>query len=137
MRTDSAKPTLIVANNYRLFVADAVGVDEVHIPAMAKALYIMLLRNPDGVAFDDRFKARKELIDAYYEITHCPVAEEELQRALDLTEPPTGNIEAMCEVIRKCFILCLGKKRCQPFLVDSSNPNAVRVALSSESVVWG
>ena len=130
MKTDSAKPTLIVTSNYRLFVADAYGVAEVHMPALAKSFYLMLLRHPEGVAFDDSLKARRELIDVHYEITHCLMEEVEVHRALDLTEPPTGDIEAMCDVIRTCFSCAVGRKRAQPFLVDRSNPNAVRVTAS-------
>ena len=55
MRTDSVNHTnnsttnLIITNNFRLFVADAYGVAEVHMPVMAKSLYLMLLRNTDGM----------------------------------------------------------------------------------------
>lgn len=136
MKTDSAKPTLIVTSNYRLFVADAYGVAEVHMSALAKSFYLMLLRHPEGVAFDDSLKARRELIDVHYEITHCLMEEVEVHRALDLTEPPTGDIEAMCEVIRTCFSCAVGRKRAQPFLVDRTNPNAVRIALPTDRVVW-
>lgn len=136
MRTDSAKPTLIVANNYRLFVADAVGVAEVHIPVIAKALYLMILRHRDGVCFDESFKARKALIDAYYDITHSPLDEGELCRVLSLTEPPMGDIVDASEVIRQAFIAAVGEERATPFAVDYSNPNAVRVTLPSDRVVW-
>ena len=64
MRKDSAKPTLIVSDNYRLFVADAYGVAEVYMPALAKSFYLMLLRHPEGVVFDDSHKARKSLLIA-------------------------------------------------------------------------
>ena len=136
MKTDSAKPTLIVTSNYRLFVADAYGVAEVHMSALAKSFYLMLLRHPEGVAFDDSLKARRELIDVHYEITHCLMEEVEVHRALDLTEPPTGDIEAMCEVIRTCFSCAVGRKRAQPFLVDRTNPNAVRIAFPTDRLVW-
>ena len=142
MRTDSVNHTnnsttnLIITNNFRLFVADAYGVAEVHMPALAKSFYLMLLRHHEGVAFDDSFKARRELFDVHYEITHCLMEEVEVHRTLDLTEPPTGDIESMCEVIRTCFSCAVGRKRAQPFLVDRTNPNAVRIALPTDRVVW-
>ena len=136
MRKDSAKPTLIVTDNYRLFVADAYGVAEVHMPALAKSFYLMLLRHPEGVVFDDSLKARKELVDSYYDITHSPLDDEQLRQVVELTEPPMGNIAAMFELIGQTFIASVGENRAQPFLVDRSNPNAVRVALPCENVMW-
>lgn len=142
MRTDSVNHTnnsatnLIITNNFRLFVADAYGVAEVHMPALAKSFYLMLLRHPEGVAFDDSFKARRELIDAHYDITHSLLDESGLQSIIALTEPPTGNIAAMCDLIRNCFIDAIGAERAQPFLVDCSNPTAVRIALPTDRVVW-
>ena len=136
MSTESAKPTLIVTGDYRLYVADAIGVAEVHIPAIAKALYLMILRHRDGVCFDESFKARKALIDAYYDITHSPLDEGELCKVLSLTDAPTGDIVDTSEVIRQAFIAAVGEERATPFAVDYSNPNAVRVALPSDRVVW-
>lgn len=136
MRKDSAKPTLIVSDNYRLFVADAYGVAEVYMPALAKSFYLMLLRHPEGVVFDDSHKARKELVDSYYDITHSPLDDEQLRQVVELTEPPMGNIAAMFELIGQTFIASVGENRAQPFLVDYSSPNAVRVALPSENVMW-
>ena len=131
MSTESAKPTLIVTGDYRLYVADAIGVAEVHIPAIAKALYLMILSHRDGVCFDESFKARKELIEVYYDITHSPLDEDELCRVLSLTEPPMGDIVDASEVIRQAFIAAVGDERATPFAVDYSNPNAVRVAVPS------
>ena len=136
MRKDSAKPTLIVTDNYRLFVADAYGVAEVHMPALAKSFYLMLLRHLEGVVFDDSHKARKELVDSYYDITHSPLDDEQLRQVVELTEPPMGNIAAIFELIGQTFIASVGENRAQPFLVDYSSPNAVRVALPSENVMW-
>ena len=136
MKTGSAKPTLIVTNNYRIFVADAYGVAEVYMPALAKSFYLMLLHHPEGVVFDDSLKARKELIDSYYDITHSPLDDEQLRQVVELTEPPMGNIAAMFELVGHTFIASVGENRAQPFLVDCSNPNAVRVALPSENVMW-
>ena len=142
MRTDSVNLThnpnsnLVVTNNFRLFVVDTLGVEEVYMPVMAKSLYLMLLRNPNGIAFDESFMARKDLIDAHYDITHSLLDESGLQSIIALTEPPTGNIEAMCDLIRNCFIDAIGAERAQPFLVDCSNPTAVRIALPADRVVW-
>ena len=136
MSTESAKPTLIVTGDYRLYVADAIGVAEVHIPAIAKALYLMILRHRDGVCFDESFKARKALIDAYYDITHSPLDEGELCKVLSLTDAPMGDIVDTSEVIRHAFIAAVGEERATPFAVDYSNPNAVRVTLPSDRVVW-
>ena len=142
MRTDSVNLThnpnsnLVVTNNFRLFVVDTLGVEEVYMPVMAKSLYLMLLRNPNGIAFDESFMARRELIDAHYDITHSLLDETGLHSIIALTEPPTGNVEAMCEVIRTCFIDAIGAERAHPFLVDCSNPTAVRIALPTDRVVW-
>lgn len=136
MKKESAHPILIVSSNCRLFVADSSGVDEINMPVMAKSLYLLLLRNPDGIAFDESLKARKELIDSYYAITNCSLDDADLQRILNLTEPPTGNIDAMCESIRKSFVHIVGKRRAEPFLIDCSNPYAVRLLLQSMRVLW-
>jgi hypothetical protein len=136
MKKESAHPTLIVSSNYRLFVADSNGVEEINMPMMAKSLYLLLLRNPDGILFDESLKARKELIDAYYDITNCSLDADDLQRVINLTEPPTGNIDAISESIRQCFVHFVGKKRAEPFLIDFSDSNVVRIPLQSMRVLW-
>lgn len=105
-------------------------------PVMAKSFYLLLLRNPDGILFDESLKARKELIDAYYDITNCSLDADDLQRIINLTEPPTGNIDAISESIRQCFLHFVGRKRAKPFLIDLSDSNVVRIPLQSMRVLW-
>lgn len=80
---------------------------EVKMPAMCRAIYILFLKHPEGIALRDIAEHRADLEDIYSMVMPGR-SEEKAKEAIDnLVDPMSNTLNEYISKIKRCFKLCI------------------------------
>lgn len=97
----------LVVNNDLKIVLPYYNEVEVKMPAMCRAIYILFLKHPKGIALRDIGDYRTELDDIYSMV--MPGKKEALAKAAidNLLDPMSNTLNEYISKIKRCFKLCI------------------------------
>ncbi len=97
----------LVVNNDMKIVLPYYNEVEVKMPAMCRAIYILFLKHPEGIALKDIADYRSELEDIY-SIVMPGRNDERAKEAIDnLLDPMSNTLNEYISKIKRCFKLCI------------------------------
>ena len=128
-------PHLVVTEDYKVILTDGIGT-EIKMEPLVKAVYLLFLSHPEGIAFKQLPDYREELTRIYAILKPTAMTERTLQRIEDVTNPTLNSINEKCARIRAAFVGQFDEYMARSYYVDGQRGEPKKIALSRDLVVW-
>ena len=125
---------LFISKNYKIFLGDERK--EVHMEPLVKAVYLLFLKHPEGIAFKNLPAYRQELTKIYSEVRPWGLSDRALQSIEDVTNPMLNSINEKCARIRGAFVGQFDDHLARHYYIDGLRGEPKKIALPRDLVVW-
>lgn len=109
---------------------------EVKMEPIVKAVYLLFLNHPEGIAFKYLPDYRKELTDLYQKIKPLGLNERVIRSIEDVTNPLLNSINEKCSRIRAAFQAEVDASLLDQYIISGKSGEAKKIALPRDLVVW-
>lgn len=134
LHTNQPLPKLIISRSYRLFLGEERK--EVHMEPILKAVYLLFLKHPEGIAFKYLPDYRQELAEIYNYVRPWGLTDRAIRSIEDVTNPLLNSINEKCARIRKTFTNLLGPSMADNYCVKGKRGEVKKISLPHDLVVW-
>ena len=125
---------LTITREYAIMLADYNK--EVKMEPIVKAVYLLYLNHPEGIAFKCLPDFRKELADIYQKIKPLGLTERAIRSIEDVTNPLLNSINEKCSRIRAIFQAEVDASLLDQYIITGKSGEAKKISLSRDLVVW-
>lgn len=125
---------LIIAKDGTIILADCKK--EIKMEPIVKAVYLLFLKHPEGIAFKYLPDYRKELTDLYQKIKPFGLTERAIRSIEDVTNPLLNSINEKCSRIRAAFLSEVDSSLLEQYIISGKSGEVKKIALSRDLVVW-
>lgn len=130
------QPTLsrmVIDKDFRIFLPDYNNM-EITMPPLPKAVYLLFLRHPEGIAFKQLHDYHDELLDIYKQISNR-VVESNIESSIrDITDPTKNSINEKCARIREAFLKQFDTVYAQHYYITGKKGESKRITLPRKLV---
>ena len=109
---------------------------EVKMEPIVKAVYLLYLNHPEGIAFKCLPDYRKELADIYQKIKPMGLSERVIRSIEDVTNPLLNSINEKCSRIRAIFQGEVDASLLDQYIIIGKSGEAKKIALPRDLVIW-
>ena len=109
---------------------------EVKMEPIVKAVYLLYLNHPEGIAFKCLPDYRKELADIYQKIKPMGLSERAIRSIEDVTNPLLNSINEKCSRIRAIFQAEVDASLLDQYIIIGKSGEAKKIALPRDLVIW-
>jgi uncharacterized protein (DUF1810 family) len=109
---------------------------EVKMEPIVKAVYLLFLNHPEGIAFKYLPDYRKELTDLYQKIKPFGLTERAIRSIEDVTNPLLNSINEKCSRVRAAFQSEVDPTLLEQYIIIGKSGEAKKIALPRDLVVW-
>ena len=109
---------------------------EVKMEPIVKAIYLLYLKHPEGIAFKCLPDYRKELADIYQKIKPFGLTERAIRSIEDVTNPLLNSINEKCSRVRAAFLSEVDPTLLEQYIITGKSGEVKKVMLSRDFVVW-
>ena len=109
---------------------------EVKMEPIVKAVYLLFLNHPEGIAFKFLPDYRKELTDLYQKIKPLGLTERAIRSIEDVTNPLLNSINEKCSRIRAAFMPEVDSTLLEQYIITGKSGEEKKILLSRDLVVW-
>ena len=134
LHTNQPLPKLIISRNYRLFLGEERK--EVHMEPILKAVYLLFLKHPEGIAFKFLPDYRQELADLYNKIRPWGLTDRAIRSIEDVTNPLLNSINEKCSRVKAAFSGSIDDALLNKYIITGKRGEAKKISLPRELVVW-
>ena len=132
---DDRLSRLVVTKDYRIVLPDYQDM-EIKMEPLAKAVYLLFLKHPEGIAFKSLPDHRKELADIYTKLRPAGLTDRAMQSIEDVTNPLLNSINEKCARIRGAFVGEFDDYMAKYYYIDGKRGEVKKIALPRELVAW-
>ena len=132
---DNRLSRLVVTKDRRIVLPDYNDM-EIKMEPLVKAVYLLFLRHPEGIAFKQLPDYREELTGIYNQLKPSGLTDRAMQSIEDVTNPMLNSINEKCARIRGAFVGQFDNYMAKSYYVDGARGEAKRIALPRNMVVW-
>jgi len=125
---------LTITREYAIMLADYNK--EVKMEPIVKAVYLLYLNHPEGIAFKCLPDFRKELADIYQKIKPLGLTERAIRSIEDVTNPLLNSINEKCSRIRAIFQAEVDASLLDQYIIIGRSGEAKKISLPRDLVVW-
>ena len=125
---------LTVSRNYRIYLGEKRK--EIHLEPIVKAVYLLFLKHPEGIAFKSLPDYRKELTSIYGELKPLGLNDRVIRSIEDVTNPLLNSINEKCSRIRAAFISEIEEPLAKEYYVTGKSGEAKKISLPRDLVIW-
>ena len=125
---------LTVSRNYRIYLGEQRT--EIRMEPLVKAVYLLFLRHPEGIAFKKLPMYRKELTKIYDRVRHWGLSVRALHSIEDVTNPLLNSINEKCARIRSAFVKEFDEGLAKNYFITGKRGEAKKITLPRDLVVW-
>ena len=130
---------LLITKDYRILLPDYQN-KEIEMKPLPKAVFLLFLKHPEGIAFKCLPDFQAELMDIYKHIKGVKgflFDSQTIQKSvLDVTDPFSNSINEKCARIRNAFISEFDEHIAKHYCIDGKRGEAKRITLPREMVTW-
>ena len=109
---------------------------EVKMEPIVKAIYLLFLNHPEGIAFKYLPDYRKELADIYQKIKPYGLNERAIRSIEDATNPLLNSINEKCSRIRAAFLPVVDSTLLEQYIITGKSGEVKKITLPRELVSW-
>ena len=109
---------------------------EIKMEPIVKAVFLLFLMHPEGIAFKHLPDYRKELANIYQKIKPFGLTERAIRSIEDVTNPLLNSINEKCSRIRAAFQSEVDPTLLDMYSVSGKSGESKKISLPCELVVW-
>ena len=132
---DDRLSRLVITKDYRILLPDYNNL-EIRMEPLVKAVYLLFLRHPEGIAFKCLPDYRQELASIYTKLRPAGLSDRALQSIEDVTNPMLNSINEKCARIRGAFVGQFDDHMAKHYYIDGIRGEAKKIVLPRDLVVW-
>ena len=103
---------------------------------MTKAVYLLYLRHPEGIAFKQLPDYRKEMADLYAKIKPLGLNDRVLKSIEDVTNPLLNSINEKCSRIKAAFLSEVDASLADHYYIVGKGGEEKKITLPRNLVIW-
>jgi uncharacterized protein (DUF1810 family) len=126
---------LTITKDYSIILSDYNN-KEIKMEPLVKAVYILYLKHPEGIAFKQLPDYRQELIDIYKTLRPLGLNQRSIQSIEDVTNPVLNSINEKCARIRAAFIDKFDEHLAKNYFITGERGEAKKITLPRDLVIW-
>ena len=131
----SEAPALVITRDYRIFIGNRRGL-EIRMRPMAKAVFLLFLRHPEGIAFGQIGQYRSEL-EGYYRRLSRSGTNEEIGRSLDrVLDAASREVGVAASRAAEALAGMLDEEYLPSYVIAGERGGPKRISLDRRLVVW-
>jgi len=132
---DNRLSRMVITKDWRIVLPDYNNM-EIKMEPLVKAVYLLFLRHPEGIAFKQLPDYREELTGIYMKLKPTGLTNRAMQSIEDVTNPMLNSINEKCARIRGAFVSQFDDYMAKSYYVDGVRGEAKKIALPRTMVVW-
>ena len=132
---DNHLSRMVITKDWRIVLPDYNNM-EIKMEPLVKAVYLLFLRHPEGIAFKQLPDYREELTGIYVKLKPAGLTDRAMQSIEDVTNPMLNSINEKCARIRGAFVGQFDDYMAKSYYVDGARGEAKKIALARTMVVW-
>ena len=109
---------------------------EVKMEPMTKAVYLLYLRHPEGIAFKQLPDYRKELADIYEKMKPFGLNDRVLKSIEDVTNPLLNSINEKCSRVKAAFTSVVDPSLADHYYIIGKGGEEKKIILPRNLVIW-
>lgn len=125
---------LTITKDYSIMLSDYNK--EVRLEPIVKAVYLLFLNHPEGIAFKCLPDFREELTQIYVKLKPYGMSERVLQSIEDVTNPLLNSINEKCSRIRAAFLPLIDAALLDQYIIVGRSGKEKKINLPRSFVVW-
>jgi len=125
---------LTITKDYTLLLSDYNK--EVKLEPILKAVYLLFLNHPEGIAFKCLPDFREELTQIYVKLKPFGMSERVLQSIEDVTNPLLNSINEKCSRVRAAFQPLVDASLVDHYIIIGKSGEEKKITLPRNLVVW-
>lgn len=110
--------------------------EEVNMEPLTKAVYLLYLRHPEGIAFKHLPDYRKEMEELYSRIKPLGLNDRVRKSIEDVTNPLLNSINEKCSRIKAAFISKVDASLADHYYITGKSGEEKKISLPRNLVVW-
>lgn len=125
---------LTVDRNYRIYLGESRK--EIRMEPLTKAVYLLFLKHPEGIAFKCLPDYRQELAGIYSKLRPMGLTDRAIQSIEDVTNPLLNSINEKCARIRGAFLGEFDEYMAKYYYIEGKRGEPKKIALPRDLVTW-
>lgn len=125
---------LTVTKDYTIILSDYNK--EVKLEPLVKAVYLLFINHPEGIAFKYLPDYREELTQIYVKLKPLGINNRVLQSIEDVTNPLLNSINEKCSRVRATFATLVDASLIDQYAIIGKSGEEKKIALPRNLVVW-
>ena len=125
----------ILIRNNRIFLPDYNNL-EIKMTPMAKAVYFLFLRHPEGIVFKNLPDYRNELRTIYASVCRYDDKERMEKSIMDVTDPMKNTINENTSRIRRAFVEQFDETLAKYYFITGERGEAKKITLPQHLIIW-
>lgn len=132
---DNRLSRMVITKDLRIVLPDYNDM-EIKMEPLVKAVYLLFLHHPEGIAFKQLPDYQEELMEIYVKLKPAGLTDRAMQSIEDVTNPMLNSINEKCARIRGAFVGQFDDYMAKSYYVDGARGEAKKIALARTMVVW-
>ena len=132
---DDRLSKLVITRDYRMLLPDYNNM-EIKMEPLAKAVYLLFLKHPEGIMFKCLPDYRKELAEIYNRLRPLGLTDKAIRSIEDVTNPLLNSINEKCARIRGAFVGQFDDHMARHYYIDGRRGEAKKITLPRDLVIW-
>ena len=109
---------------------------EIKMEPLVKAVYLLYLRHPEGIAFKQLPDYREELKELYCKIKPFGLNDRVIKSIEDVTNPTLNSINEKCSRIKTAFQAEVDASLVEHYYITGKSGEAKKITLPRDLVIW-
>lgn len=109
---------------------------EVRMEPMTKAVFLLYLKHPEGIAFKELPDYRKELAELYVKIKPLGLNDRVIKSIEDVTNPLLNSINEKCSRIKAAFVAEVDASLADQYYVTGKSGEQKKITLPRKLIIW-
>jgi hypothetical protein len=132
---DNRLSRMVITKDWRIVLPDYNDM-EIKMEPLAKAVYLLFLRHPEGIMFKHLPGYREELTQIYAQLRPAGMTDRAVQSIEDVTNPLLNSINEKCARIKGAFVGEFDDHMAKYYYISGKRGEAKAIALPRDLVVW-
>ena len=132
---DNRLSRMVITKDMRILLPDYNNM-EIKMEPLVKAVYLLFLKHPEGIAFKLLPDYREELTMIYNQLKPAGLTDRAIQSIEDVTNPMLNSINEKCARIRASFLCQFDDYMAKSYYIDGQRGEGKKIALPRTLITW-